>query len=125
MRCSIRLFMLVTIAMTAGGKAAESASSEPTNIPTPKVIGVWPRELALGKQVTVKMTNLYVWSQQSGNDPTKLVPFINGHRLNGLYPTETYLRSNYLVFRLAITEPNKDAWTDLLQKPLQIGRAHV
>jgi len=120
MRCFICLLVLTMILTNARGEAAESAPSAPTNTAVPKVIGVWPNELALGKPITVKITNLFAWSQQPENDPTKLVPLINGHKLSGLYPTETYLRSNYLVFRLAITEPNKDAWTDLLREPLRI-----
>lgn len=122
MKCSICLLILLIIAMAARGEAAESVSSALTNTAVPKVIGVWPKELALGKTITVKVANLYSWSQQSPeNDPTKLVPLINGHKLSSLYPMETYLRSSNLVFRLAVSEPNKDAWTDLLREPLRFS----
>jgi hypothetical protein len=122
MRCSICLLVLMAIRMIVPSEAAEFARSTPTNTAVPKVVGVWPNELALGQTITVKVANLYEWSQQNAeNDPTKLVPLINGHKLSGLYPTETYLRSSNLVFRLAISEPNKDAWTDLLREPLRFS----
>src|SRR5436189_4298312 len=105
MKWSIYLLMLATIVMTARGEAAVSASSGPTNITAPKVIGVWPHELALGKEITVKVSDLYAWSQQNAdNDPTKLIPLINGHKLSGLYTKESYFNSNHFVLSLDISE---------------------
>lgn len=118
MKSSVHLWALALILIIVCVRATASEVSPSTNSIEPKVINVWPHDLALGETITVQVTNLNAWSNQSPeNDPTKLVPLINGHKLDGLFPTETYLRSSILRFRLAITDANQDAWTDLLGKP--------
>src|ERR1017187_6007960 len=118
MKSSIQLSALAMILVISCGRVAASDLPTPTNSAEPAVIRVWPTKLALGETISVLVTNLEAWSQQSpDNDPTKLVPLINGRQLDGLNPTQIYLRSSILCFRLALTEANKDAWTDLLGKP--------
>ncbi len=122
MKSSIQLSALALILMISCTRAAASDSAAPTDSADPMVINVWPTNLALGDTISVLVTNLSAWSQQSpDNDPTKLVPLINGRQLDGLYPAETYIKSSILRFRLALTEANKDAWTDLLGKPKSYG----
>src|SRR5262249_31901558 len=80
-------------------------------------------DIAPGSTISVIVTNLFEWSRLAHeNDPTKLLPLINGRQLNGLFPSETFLRSGRLSFHLAITEANRDAWTDLLRKPTSFKR---
>jgi len=122
MKSSIQLSALALILMVSCGHATGSDSATPTYSAEPKVMNVWPTNLALGGTITVVVTNLAAWAQESpDNDPTKLVPLINGRQLDGLYPTETYLRSSVLRFRLALTDANKDTWTSLLGKPKSYG----
>ena len=54
---------------------------------------------------------------QIKNDPSKLVPYLDGRAIRGNYPEEIHASNNHLQFHLEITPENKQAWIDLLGAP--------
>lgn len=96
-----------------------SVSPAPTPI-EPKVIAV-EGNLELDDIVRVEITGLKEWAEE--NDPSKLVPYINGLGIRGNYPEEIHLSKNHLHFHLEITPENKQVWTDLLGEPHEARKA--
>jgi hypothetical protein len=120
LRCCALVLALGPVLASFVGTAAETETSN--NIAPAKVTKVYG-EIAPGNNISVMITNLLEWSRRSkDNDATKLLPFINGRQLNGLFPSATYIRTGRIAFHLAITELNKDAWTDLLRRPTSFRR---
>jgi hypothetical protein len=70
--------------------------------------------------IRVQIDHLAEWDVK--NDPTKLVPFLNGRAIRGNYPEEIHVRKNYVYFHLQISPESKDAWTDLLGAPANTRR---
>lgn len=93
---------------------AQTASPTPTPAPSPKVIGV-EGHLELDDIITVEVAGLSEWAVT--NDPSKLVPYLNGHAIRSNYPGEIHTSRNRLLFHLRITPENKHAWIDLLGAP--------
>jgi len=95
-------------------------SPSPTNSPTP-VTAQAPKvravegHLELDDIIRVEIDHFPEWA--TTNDPTKLVPFINGRAIRGTYPEEIHPDKNRLHFHLEITPENKEVWTDLLGTP--------
>ncbi|HEY0549661.1 MAG TPA: hypothetical protein VGF13_08670, partial [Verrucomicrobiae bacterium] len=83
----------------------------------PKVSAVNGR-LALGDDILVDIDRLKEWATTAGNDPRKLVPYLNGRHVIGLFPEEISLSHNRLQFHLAITPENQAVWADLLREPV-------
>jgi hypothetical protein len=97
-------------------------ATSPTPGPSPKVTAV-NGHLELDDIVEVYIQNLQAWAhQKETNDPTKLVPYINGRVIKGNYPEELHLERGRLIFHLQITPESKDAWTDLLGEPSGLKR---
>jgi hypothetical protein len=71
--------------------------------------------------IAVSVSNLEKWSTIKGNDPWKLVPYMNDLALKGNYPLGVNLSRGRLVYHLQITEKNKQEWIDLLG-PLALNR---
>jgi hypothetical protein len=96
--------------------ASPSPSSSPTpaQAPSPKVKGT-EGHLELDNIIRVEVDHFNEWA--ATNDPTKLVPFINGRAIRGNYPEEIHPDKNRLHFHLEITPENKEVWTDLLGTP--------
>jgi hypothetical protein len=86
----------------------------PTAEPQPKVTSV-DGKLELDNIVTVNLEHLERWAEK--NDPSKLVPYINGRAIKGNYPEELHLARGHLIFHLEIIPENKDVWVDLLGSP--------
>lgn len=106
--------LLVILVLTA--QAQSTSSTVPARAKTSaKVTGV-TGQLEIGHEITFKVERLSDWA--AGNDPEKLVPFINGRPLNGLYPEETNLSANELRFHLLHTPGAKKVWTDLFHEPV-------
>jgi hypothetical protein len=98
----------------AGASPAPAASPVPTPAPSPKVVSV-EGHLELDDIIRVQIDHLVEWDVK--NDPTKLVPFLNGRAIRGNYPEEIHVSRNNVYFHLQISPESKDAWTDLLGAP--------
>jgi hypothetical protein len=88
--------------------------TSPTAVAEPKVVAV-EGNLELDSIIRVQVEGLKEWAEQ--NDPSKLVPYINGLSIRGNYPQEIHASKNHLHFHLEISPANKQAWTDLLGEP--------
>src|SRR5258706_184431 len=93
---------------------APSAGATPTPAPPPKVTGTGGH-LELDDIIQVQVDHFSEWA--AANDATKLVPFINGRAIRGIYPEEIHPDKNRLHFHLEITPANKEVWTDILGAP--------
>src|SRR5712692_1131744 len=91
-----------------------TSSPTPTPAPSPKVTAA-EGHLELDDIIRVEVDHFTEWAAK--NDPTKLVPFINGRAIRGVYPEEIHPDKNRLHFHLEITPENKEVWTDLLGAP--------
>lgn len=77
-------------------------------------------KLAAGALVNVTLAGFDAWAAK--NDPSMLVPFINGRQLTGNYPKAIDHRQNRLLFHLESTKANRKLWTDLLGEPTGLRR---
>ena len=103
------LFVFVSTGQT------QITGPHPISNVAPKVTGV-TGQLEVGREITFKVEHLSDWA--AGNDPQKLVPFIDGRPLTGLYPEEINLSANELQFHLRHTPGAKKVWTDLFHEPV-------
>ncbi len=83
--------------------------------PLPRVTAVTGR-IEVGQIVTVDVEHLSDWS--ASHDPRKLVPYLNGRALTGIYPEEVNLSENRLLFHLQRTPESKKEWENLLHEPV-------
>jgi hypothetical protein len=91
-----------------------TSSPAPAPAPPPRVKAA-EGHLELDDIIRVEVENFSEWADT--NDPTKLVPFINGRAIRGNYPEEIHPDQDRLHFHLEITPENKEVWTDLLGAP--------
>ena len=96
------------------GATAVQPSPSPTPVLEPKVIRV-TGNLELDDIVELNLENLESWGET--NDAAKLVPYINGRAIKGLYPEELHIQRGRLIYHLEITPENKEVWIDLLGAP--------
>ncbi len=83
------LALLLTVAAAGFSQTqTPSAYGRSQNELSPKVTGV-SGNLEVGKDIVFNVAHLSEWAQ--GHDSRKLVPFINGRSLNGLYPEQVDL----------------------------------
>jgi hypothetical protein len=137
LRCCALVLALGPVLASFVGTAAETETSN--NIAPAKVTKVYG-EIAPGNNISVMITNLLEWSRRSkDNDATKLLPFINGRQLNGLFPSATYIRTGRIAFHLAITVGlegderfdtvyrfgNKDLYLTLMSPPWAVASVLV
>ncbi len=94
--------------------ASASPQAVPAAQPSPKVIAI-QGHLELDDIIEVDLEHFAEWAAQ--NNPTKLVPYINGRAVRGDYPEEIHASRGHLQFHLQITPENKDVWVDLLGEP--------
>ena len=99
--------------------AVASPAPSPTPAPAPKVTSV-DGHLELDTIIQVNIEHLNEWSMK--NDPSKLVPYLNGLAIHGNYPAEIHASKNHLHFHLQITPENKQVWIDLLGEPHGISK---
>jgi cell division protein FtsB len=100
------------------GTTTTAANAQPSaTSPPPKVTKVVDGHLELDDIIQIEVDHLTEWMNVAGNDPRKLVPYINGRAVRGNYPEEIHSSRNRLQFHLEITRANKDVWTDLLGAP--------
>lgn len=115
----LSLLILGLLFVLAPVGRAQEANSQSSRV-SPKVISVDGR-LELDHMIRVQVDNLTEWAKTS--DPAKLVPFLNGRALRGIYPEEIQLQNNQIQFHLRITPENKKLWSDLLGEPKGIYRS--
>jgi hypothetical protein len=122
-------FLLITIstAFAQGTTSQPTPSPSPTNAAQPAATPLQPvtpvepkvvsviGNLELDDIVEIRIENLEKWAE--ANDPTKLVPYINGRAITGNYPEELHLERGRLIYHLEITPENKKVWIDLLGAP--------
>lgn len=120
------IFITVNTAL-AQGTTQPSPSPTPTDAAQPgstplqPILPKKPRVIAmmgnleLDDIVEVNVENLEQWAQ--ANDPSKLVPYINGRAITGNYPEELHLERGRLIYHLEVTPENKRVWIDLLGAP--------
>lgn len=102
---------------TAWSQAAEVAASD---APAPRVVQLHG-PLEQDKILEVQVDGLTAWSLKPGHAPWRLVPYLDGRALAGLYPIAVDLRSATLQFHLRITPDNRSTWDHLLS-PLTFER---
>jgi hypothetical protein len=96
-------------------------AAQPGSTPLQPILPKKPRVIAmmgnleLDDIVEVNVENLEQWAQ--ANDPSKLVPYINGRAITGNYPEELHLERGRLIYHLEVTPENKRVWIDLLGAP--------
>ena len=98
---------------------ATQAQPSPTPVASPRVKAVLGT-LELDDVLELHIENLKEWAEN--NDVTKLVPYINGRAIKGLYPEELHLGAGRVIYHLEIIPENKEVWTDLLGAPSAIRR---
>lgn len=82
---------------------------------TPKVTGV-SGNIRIGQTIIIDVENLSQWSVN--HDAWKLVPYLNGHPLAGVYPKVVDLSRNSLQFHLSRTEESSATWSTLFLHPV-------
>ena len=115
-RLFLVLFLALLLPLAASAQAAPPTPAPASAIPFPRVEAI-EGHLELGWDVRVTVTGLAAWSNVAGNDPSRLVPCINGRALRGNYPEEVQASAGTLQFELKILPANRAIWTDLLGAP--------
>lgn len=105
---------------TSSPSSSPDPSASPTPPRMPRVVKVIAGHLELDDIIRVEVDNLSEWAAE--NDPSKLVPYLNGRAIRGNYPEEIHVSENHLQFHLQITPENKDTWVDLLGEPTAARR---
>src|SRR5216684_3625613 len=100
----------------APGSSPQADVAHPTPVPArpPKVKAV-EGHLELDEIIGVEVEHFSEWA--ATHDATKLVPFLDGRAVRGVYPEEIHPDRNRLHFHLEIKPQNKELWTDLLGAP--------
>lgn len=103
--------------VSPSGSPSPSASPTPTPAPSPRVMKIVTGHLELDDLIRVHVDHLGEWVENDANDPTKLVPFLDGRPIKGNYPVEIHPADNHVQFHLQLTPENRDVWIDLLGEP--------
>ena len=113
MNASARLLRTGVLVMLLGSVPTSADAS--LNNSTPRVTAVNGR-IELGQMITVAVDHLSDWSYS--HDPRKLVPYLDGRALGGIYPDEVNVSGNRLIFHLQQTPQSKKQWQHLLHEPV-------
>jgi hypothetical protein len=123
---ALLLLCLTQTQLSTAQTPSPSVSPSPTTTPSPagsppqsaapKVIAV-EGNLELDDIIRVQVDHLHEWDMNQENDPSKLVPYLNGRAIHGNYPEEINASLNELYFHLEILPENKSTWVDLLGAP--------
>jgi hypothetical protein len=109
------VFILVFGLLGQPEACAQTGNQGPPADTAPKVIGV-TGHLKLGNIITIEVENLSSWAAK--NDPRKLVPYLNGRELAGVYPDAIHISHNMVLFHMERTPGSMEAWADLLRYPV-------
>ena len=117
-----RLLLAILLPLAALAQGSPPAPAAPTTTPAPRVEGI-VGHLELGWDLRIDVSGLEAWTAAAaGNDPSRLVPCINGRALKGNYPEEVHASAGHLQFQLKILPANRGVWTDLLGAPDGLSR---
>lgn len=112
--------LLWLLACICGGPAqAQAVAPETTDPPRPRVLEL-QGELEADKILVVRVEGLAEWATAPGHSPWRLVPYINGLPLQGLYPLAVNLHAATVQFHLRITPQNQATWIRVLS-PLTLN----
>jgi hypothetical protein len=112
---------VVTLLVLLPGILSASAAAQTTPDSGNPVVTAVSDSPEVDAVITVSVSNLKRWSTIQGNDPWKLVPYMNDLALKGNYPLGVNLTRGRLVYHLQITDKNREEWIDLLG-PLALNR---
>lgn len=105
----------------SGLAQSQPVAVAPGEPPMPRVVQL-QGVLELGNILEVRVDGLADWGRTPGHTPWRLVPYVNGRALDGVYPVAVNLRAATVQFHLRITPDNRTTWTHLLS-PLVFERA--
>lgn len=105
---------------TAAAANTGSNATPVTPSPVPPKVTAVNGHLELDTIIQVQIDNFSDWVQK--NDPSKLVPYVNGLAIHGDYPAEIHTSKDHVHFHLKITPENKQVWIDLLGEPHAISK---
>lgn len=108
------------IGLWAGSAWSQSPVVAASDTPAPRVVQLHG-QLEADRILEVHVDGLTAWSLKPGHAPWRLVPYLDGRALAGLYPIAVDLRNATLQFHLRITPDNRSTWDHLLS-PLTFGR---
>ena len=113
----ISVLTLIFIFAASGFAQTQTASAHDADQDqsSPKITGV-SGKLQVGEEIVFSVAHLSEWAQS--HDPQKLVPFIEGRSLNGLYPEQVDLSQNQLRYHLRRTAATQKVWNDLFHEPV-------
>ena len=106
---------LIPLSSAGIANAQGQGSQSPSTSSLPRVTAVNGR-IEVGQIITVDVDHLSDWS--AIHDPRKLVPYLNGRALKGLYPEQVDLSENRLLFHLKRTAESKGEWANLFHEPV-------
>jgi hypothetical protein len=92
---------------------AQSAAPQGADAGRPRVVQL-QGELEADRVLLVQVAGLSEWAMTPGHAPWRLVPYINGLPLQGLYPAAVNLRAATVQFHLRITPENQATWMRVL-----------
>jgi hypothetical protein len=115
----IALWLLV--GLWNGSGRCQPVAVAPNETPVPRVMQLQGR-LEPDQIIEVHVNGLAEWGRTPGHTPWRLVPFLDGRALAGLYPIAVNLRTSRVQFHLLITSDNRTTWTHVLS-PLAFERA--
>lgn len=67
--------------------------------------------------IRVRVSGLAGWAEGGRRSVWRLVPYVDGRPIVGIYPIGASVREGWLQFHLQVTDANEDAWIDLLSPP--------
>src|SRR6266851_8973831 len=120
-RFAVAITLLLAIARAA---EAQQTTPSPAGAPVspPKVIAI-EGNLQADDLIRLEVDHLADWAKSSpANNPSKLVPYINGLPLTKNYPAQVHTAQNHLHYHLTITPDNKSTWINLLGAPNGLHR---
>jgi hypothetical protein len=111
------------IALIAAWLAVVAAPSWAQAQPEPvtPLVNAISGKVALDEVVEVRVERLAEWAAAPGNSPWRLVLYLDGRALRGLYPIAVDLRTNRLQFYLRSTPDSATAWNSIL-RPFTLSR---
>ena len=116
------LMFLGCLCIVVRSDAAQSTNAETNQAAKPRVTNLSEGHLELDVVIRVDVDHLAEWAAIPGNNPAKLVPYLDGLAIHGNYPGEIHTANNHLHFHLRITPENKEVWIDLLGAPENIRK---
>lgn len=84
--------------------------------PIVKVVAV-SGDVEVDDLLEVTIIGLNQWAKTQGHAPWRLVPYLNGRALVGVYPVAVNVRTGTLQFHLRMTPENRASWNNVLSPP--------